>query len=40
MVETHGGTIDVRSEAGRGTTFTVKIPRLTQDLSLMGEECL
>jgi len=28
LVEAHGGTIDVRSEVGRGTTFTITFPAL------------
>ena len=28
IVAAHGGEIAVSSEAGRGTTFTVKLPRL------------
>jgi len=26
LVELHGGTIDVKSELGKGSTFIVKIP--------------
>jgi PAS domain S-box-containing protein len=26
IIEEHGGTVDVRSEAGRGTTFTIVLP--------------
>jgi signal transduction histidine kinase len=27
LVEVHGGTVAVRSVAGEGTTFTVRLPR-------------
>jgi len=27
IAEAHGGTIDVQSRPGRGTTFTVELPR-------------
>jgi nitrogen-specific signal transduction histidine kinase len=42
-VQLHGGTIDVQTEVGRGTTFTVTlpispdIPPSVQDLSLRPE---
>jgi PAS domain S-box-containing protein len=32
LVELHGGTIDVTSEVGRGTTFTIAMPRGTAHL--------
>lgn len=32
VVEAHGGTIDLASDAERGTTFTVKLPLIRQQL--------
>lgn len=31
IVQSHAGTIDVKSGPGRGTTFTIKLPRRTSD---------
>src|SRR5207247_9982231 len=31
IAEAHGGTIDVQSRPGRGTTFTVTLPRETTE---------
>src|SRR5262249_770846 len=30
VIEAHGGTIDVQSEVGRGTKFTIRLPAVSQ----------
>jgi len=40
IVLAHGGTIDVRSSAGEGTTFTVAVPRPSVEKSILAAEHL
>jgi signal transduction histidine kinase len=30
IIEAHGGAIDVQSEVGRGTKFTIRLPAVSQ----------
>jgi signal transduction histidine kinase len=36
VVENHGGTVSVRSELGRGTTFEVRVPAALEGLRVPG----
>jgi signal transduction histidine kinase len=38
LVERHGGTIDVHTELGSGTTFTVSLPRQAPELDLAKQK--
>jgi signal transduction histidine kinase len=38
LVERHGGTIDVQTELGVGTTFTVTLPRQAHDLEVAKQK--
>lgn len=37
LVEAHGGTIQVQSQVGRGTTFTIRLPARSEEESARGE---
>jgi len=34
VVDAHGGTITVRSEAGEGTSFTARMPRVVRSAAV------
>jgi heavy metal sensor kinase len=38
IIEAHGGSLDVSSQVGAGTTFTVRVPRKIEDPTLMLPE--
>ena len=38
IIEAHGGSIDIASKVGAGTTFTVRVPRKIEDPTLMLPE--
>ena len=38
LVERHGGTIDVHTEIGAGTTFTVQLPRTAPDVDVVKQK--
>jgi signal transduction histidine kinase len=31
IAEAHGGSVDVKSEPGRGSTFSIKLPVITEN---------